>query len=50
MLDPKYVREHESQVRQALKTAGPKVDLSLDLDSERRRRDLTHSRSSARPA
>lgn len=43
MLDPKYVREHESQVRQALENCRSKVDLSLYLDLERRRRDLTIS-------
>src|SRR5581483_10825693 len=40
MLDPKYVREHEAEVRQALADCRSKVDLSLYLDLERRRRDL----------
>ncbi|HVM31798.1 MAG TPA: serine--tRNA ligase [bacterium] len=40
MLDPKYVREHEAEVRQALENCRSKVDLSLYLDLERRRRDL----------
>ena len=43
MLDPKYVREHESDVRKALENCKSKVDLSLYLDLERRRRDLTIS-------
>jgi seryl-tRNA synthetase len=43
MLDPKYVREHEGEVRQALENCKSKVDLSLYLDLERRRRDLTIS-------
>src|SRR6266550_598239 len=43
MLDPKYVREHEAEVRQALENCRSKVDLSLYLDLERRRRDLTLS-------
>lgn len=43
MLDPKYVREHEAEVRQALENCRSKVDLSLYLDLERRRRDLTVS-------
>jgi seryl-tRNA synthetase len=43
MLDPKYVREHEPEVRQALIHCNSKVDLSLYLDLERRRRDLTIS-------
>jgi seryl-tRNA synthetase len=43
MLDPKYVREHEAEVRQALENCKSKVDLSLYLDLERRRRDLTIS-------
>jgi seryl-tRNA synthetase len=43
MLDPKYVREHEAQVRKALEDCRSKVDLSLYLDLERRRRDLTIS-------
>ena len=43
MLDPKYVREHESEVRKALENCKSKVDLSLYLDLERRRRDLTIS-------
>ncbi|HEY5038202.1 MAG TPA: serine--tRNA ligase [bacterium] len=43
MLDPKYVREHEAEVRQALESCKSKVDLSLYLDLERRRRDLTIS-------
>src|SRR5690349_19787968 len=43
MLDPKYVREHEAEVRQALENCRSKVDLSLYLDLERRRRDLTIS-------
>ena len=43
MLDPKYVREHEADVRQALENCKSKVDLSLYLDLERRRRDLTIS-------
>src|ERR1700690_1932978 len=40
MLDPKYVREHETDVRKALENCKSKVDLSLYLDLERRRRDL----------
>ncbi len=43
MLDPKYVREHEADVRQALENCKSKIDLSLYLDLERRRRDLTIS-------
>jgi len=43
MLDPKYVREHEAEVRKALEDCKSKVDLSLYLDLERRRRDLTVS-------
>lgn len=43
MLDPKYVREHEAEVRQALADCRSKVDLSLYLDLERRRRDLMMS-------
>ncbi len=43
MLDPKYVREHETEVRKALEDCKSKVDLSLYLDLERRRRDLTVS-------
>src|SRR6185295_13202023 len=43
MLDPKYVREHETEVRQALENCRSKVDLALYLDLERRRRDLTIS-------
>jgi seryl-tRNA synthetase len=43
MLDPKYVREHEVEVRKALEDCKSKVDLSLYLDLERRRRDLTIS-------
>jgi len=43
MLDPKYVREHEAEVRLALENCKSKVDLSLYLDWERRRRDLTIS-------
>jgi seryl-tRNA synthetase len=43
MLDPKYIREHEADVRQALENCKSKVDLSLYLDLERRRRDLTIS-------
>jgi seryl-tRNA synthetase len=43
MLDSKYVREHEADVRQALENCRSKVDLSLYLDLERRRRDLTIS-------
>src|SRR5665213_3841929 len=43
MLDPKYVREHEADVRQALENCKSKIDLSLYLDLERRRRDLTSS-------
>jgi len=43
MLDPKYVREHEADVRKALENCKSKVDLSLYLDLERRRRDLTIS-------
>lgn len=43
MLDPKYVREHEAEVRQALENCRSKIDLSLYLDLERRRRDLTIS-------
>ncbi len=43
MLDPKYVREHEAEVRRALENCRSKVDLSLYLDLERRRRDLTVS-------
>jgi seryl-tRNA synthetase len=43
MLDPKFVREHESEVRQTLSNCGSTVDLSLYLDLERRRRDLTTS-------
>jgi seryl-tRNA synthetase len=43
MLDPKYVREHEAEVRQALENCKSKIDLSLYLDLERRRRDLTIS-------
>src|SRR5271170_3576288 len=43
MLDPKYVREHEAEVRLALENCRSKVDLSLYLDLERRRRDLTIS-------
>jgi seryl-tRNA synthetase len=43
MLDPKYVREHEAEVRKALENCKSKVDLSLYLDLERRRRDLTIS-------
>jgi len=40
MLDPRYVREHEAEVRKALEDCRSKVDLSLYLDLERRRRDL----------
>ena len=40
MLDPKYVREHEAEVRKALEDCKSKADLSLYLDLERRRRDL----------
>ncbi len=40
MLDPKYVREHQAEVRKALEDCKSKVDLSLYLDLERRRRDL----------
>ncbi len=40
MLDPKFVREHESEVRKALEDCRSKVDLSLYLDLDRRRRDL----------
>ncbi len=40
MLDPKYVREHEAEVRKALEDCRSKVDLSLYLDLDRRRRDL----------
>jgi seryl-tRNA synthetase len=40
MLDPKYVREHEAEVRKALEDCKSKVDLSLYLDLDRRRRDL----------
>ena len=43
MLDSKYVREHETEVRKALENCKSKVDLSLYLDLERRRRDLTIS-------
>ncbi|HUO56662.1 MAG TPA: serine--tRNA ligase [bacterium] len=43
MLDPKYVREHETEVRKALADCHSKVDLSLYLDLERRRRDLMMS-------
>jgi seryl-tRNA synthetase len=43
MLDPKYVREHETEVRQALENCKSKIDLSLYLDLDRRRRDLTIS-------
>jgi seryl-tRNA synthetase len=43
MLDPKYIREHETEVRQALENCKSKVDLSLYLDLDRRRRDLTIS-------
>jgi seryl-tRNA synthetase len=43
MLDPKYVREHEAEVRKALENCRSKVDLSLYLDLERRRRDLMMS-------
>ncbi len=43
MLDPRYVREHEAEVRKALENCKSKVDLSLYLDLERRRRDLTIS-------
>ena len=43
MLDPKYIRDHESEVRKALEDCKSKVDLSLYLDLERRRRDLTVS-------
>ncbi len=43
MLDSKYVREHEAEVRKALENCRSKVDLSLYLDLERRRRDLTIS-------
>ncbi len=43
MLDPKYVREHEADVRKALENCKSKVDLSLYLDLERRHRDLTIS-------
>ncbi|HXL73737.1 MAG TPA: serine--tRNA ligase, partial [bacterium] len=43
MLDPKYIREHEADVRQALENCKSKIDLSLYLDLERRRRDLTIS-------
>jgi len=43
MLDPKYVRDHEAEVRKALEDCKSKVDLSLYLDLERRRRDLTVS-------
>jgi seryl-tRNA synthetase len=43
MLDPKYVREHEAEVRTALENCRSKVDISLYLDLERRRRDLTIS-------
>ncbi len=40
MLDPRYVREHEAEVRKALEDCRSKVDLSLYLDLDRRRRDL----------
>jgi len=40
MLDPKFVREHEAEVRKALEDCKSKVDLSLYLDLDRRRRDL----------
>jgi len=40
MLDPRYVRDHEPEVRKALEDCRSKVDLSLYLDLERRRRDL----------
>jgi len=43
MLDPKYIREHEVDVRHALENCKSKVDLSLYLDLDRRRRDLTIS-------
>lgn len=43
MLDPKYVREHDVEVRQALENCKFKIDLSLYLDLDRRRRDLTIS-------
>ncbi|HVZ79419.1 MAG TPA: serine--tRNA ligase [bacterium] len=43
MLDPRYVREHEAEVRKALEDCRSKVDLSLYLDLERRRRDLMMS-------
>jgi len=43
MLDPKFVREHEQEVRKALQDCASKADLSLYLDLDRRRRDLTLS-------
>ncbi len=43
MLDPKFVREHETEVRKALEDCRSKVDLSLYLDLDRRRRDLMMS-------
>jgi len=43
MLDPKYVREHETEVRQTLENCKSKVNISLYLDLDRRRLDLTIS-------
>jgi seryl-tRNA synthetase len=43
LLDPKYVREHEADVRQALAACNSKADLGLYLDLDRRKRDLTTS-------
>ena len=40
MLDPKYVREHEAEVRQALQDCRSKADLALYLRLDKRRREL----------
>lgn len=40
MLDPKYVREHEAEVRQALQNCNSKADLDLYLSLDKKRREL----------
>ena len=40
MLDPKYIREHEAEVRKAMEDCKSKVDLSKYLELDKRRRDL----------
>jgi seryl-tRNA synthetase len=40
MLDPKYVREHEDEVRQALKNCFSKADLDQYLTLDKKRREL----------